>query len=318
MWASRLGFAIALLAAAGSAHAVIFKFTADPAYNTGPPTGALTNAGWQLEGVWGAYLATPIAPTYFLAAAHVGGSVGDTFELNGFTYHTLSVTNIPGTDLNLWRVAETFPAYAALYTNATETGKHCVLFGRGTERGTAVVVAGVTNGWQWGAPTAIKRWGENDIAGIAGDFLRATFDRGANSNECHLSSGDSSGGLFIQESGEWKLAGINYGVDGPFSNAVDGTTFFAALVDRGGLCEADGSVCYTDTMTDNPSAFYSSRLSTHAGEIYSLLDFSPGIDLRVVGLVRAGNDVQIRFATSAGKTYRVDWRADLQTGCGWH
>ena len=105
-----------------------------------------------------------------------------------------------------------------------------------------------------------------------------------------------------------------YGVDGPFSNAVDETTFNAALLDRGGLCEADGSGCYTDQMADNPSSFYSSRISTHAATIYGIIDFLPGIDLRVVSVERAGNDVSVRFATGAGKTYRVDWRNDLQTG----
>jgi hypothetical protein len=89
--------------------------------------------------------------------------------------------------------------------------------------------------------------GENDVASIIvgsqqqGDFLYEMFDRDANSNECHLSSGDSSGALFILDGSVWKLAGIHYAVDGPFKNGVNGTMFLAAQMDRGGLFQAKGT-----------------------------------------------------------------------------
>lgn len=251
--------------------AILFKSTADPAYNTNAPGGALANSGWQFEGSWGSYLGTAIAPTFFLAAQHIGGSTGDVFVLNGFTYHTTAFFDDPSSDLRLWQVAETFPNYAPLYTNTDEVGKHCLLFGRGTQRGPAVTVGGVTNGWQWGVGDGIERWGENDVAtnvnGVAGlgDFLRATFDRGAGANEADLSLGDSSGAMFIQNGNAWQLAGIHYAVDGPFSNAVDGTEFDAALVDRGGLYESNGGsfTLIPNTLQDNPSGFYSTRVSSH-------------------------------------------------------
>jgi len=59
----------------GPVHAVLFYATGDPTYNTLPPGGNLTNSGWQFEGLWGGFLGTPIAPNYFIAAQHVGGSV---------------------------------------------------------------------------------------------------------------------------------------------------------------------------------------------------------------------------------------------------
>jgi hypothetical protein len=166
-----------------------------------------------------------------------------------------------------------------LYTNTNEVGKHCVVFGRGTQRGPAVIVSGATNGWQWGASDGVERWGENDVAttvnsgATLGDFLNATFDRGANSNECDFSVGDSSGAVFIQNSGVWQLAGINYAVDGPFSNAVDGTMFDAALLDRGGLFQLNGTnwTFITNTGADSPSGFYSTRVSSHIAWINSVV-----------------------------------------------
>ena len=236
---------LALLLLAVRSHAVLFKSTADPSYNTNAPTGALTNSGWQYEGQWNGFLATPIAPAFFIAAKHVGGSMGDVFVLNGFTYHTVAFSDCPNCDLRVWQVAETFPMYAPLYTNANEVGNHCVVFGRGTQRGDAVVVNPQTNGWKWGVRDGVERWGENDVTSIyddpnLGQFLQCTFDRNGGSNECHLSVGDSSGALFIQDGSTWKLAGIHYAVDGPFS--ADGTTntqFDAALLDMGGLYGAN-------------------------------------------------------------------------------
>src|SRR2546425_3474792 len=77
-----------VLCLASRAMAVLFYSTSDPAHNTTAPTGALTNSGWQYQGTWGAFLGTPIAPKYFLTAAHIGGSVGDKFSFRCVDYTT--------------------------------------------------------------------------------------------------------------------------------------------------------------------------------------------------------------------------------------
>src|ERR1035437_3084882 len=79
--------------------------------------------------------------------------------------------------------------------------------------------------------------------------------------------------MFIQNGGVWQLAGIDYAVDGPFSNAVDGTTFEAALLDRGGLYESSGGsfTFIPNTAPDNPSGFYSTRVSSHIDWINSVI-----------------------------------------------
>jgi hypothetical protein len=304
-------------------HAVLFKSTGDPSYNTNAPTGALTNSGWQYEGEWGSFLGTPIAPTFFIVAKHVGGQSNQVFNLNGFNYHAISSNLCPDADLAVWHVAETFPSYTPLYTATNEVGKHCIVFGRGTQRGDAVVVNLQTNGWKWGASDGVERWGENDVSSITdggagfGQLLRCAFDRNGGSNECHLSVGDSSGAMFVQDGSTWKLAGIHYAVDGYFS--TDGTTntqFDAALMDIGGLWIGSGTdwTFITNRVYDIPSSFYSTRISSNVSWINSVINFEPGNDLRITDIQVVGPDVQISLSTGLNRLYRIDHTSDLVTG----
>ncbi len=96
----------------------------------------------------------------------------------------------------------------------------------------------ITNGWYLGATDLVKRWGENTVDTISGEYLISAFDgSSSNTNECMVTPYDSSGGLFIKDTdGKWKLAGINYGsFYWPWS--LDGglNTFGAALFDTTGL-----------------------------------------------------------------------------------
>ena len=320
--AGLLAVCIPLLSAAHG-WAVLFKFTADPSFNTNAPAGALTNSGWQYQGKWNSFLGTPVAPTFFIAAKHVGGATCDVFVLNGFTYHAVAFTDCPDADLRVWQVGETFPAYAPLYTATNEVGKQCVVFGRGTQRGPAVIVSNKTNGWEWGASDGAQRWGENEVASVEaggggiGALLRAEFNRNAGSNECHLSVGDSSGAMFIQDGADWKLAGIHYAVDAHFS--TDGTTntqFDAALLDMGGLWNGSGTnwTFITNTGQDKPSGFYSTRISANTNWIRSVIHFQPGPDLRITDISVAGDDVLISLATGSNRVYRVDYATDIAVG----
>ncbi|MCX6894931.1 MAG: hypothetical protein NTZ16_05400 [Verrucomicrobia bacterium] len=313
-----------LLLAAAPARAIILASTGDPACNTTAPAGTLTNSGWQYEGRWNGFLGTLIAPTFFLAARHVGGSTGQVFVLNGFNYHTVAYADSPDSDLRVWQVAETFPVYTPLFTGTNEVGQHCVVFGRGTQRGEPVVINGQTNGWKWGASDGVQRWGENDIASIENDptyggLFRCTFDRSApTTNECHLSSGDSSGAMFIQDGATWKLAGINLGVDGPFSADSSGSNAFqAAMLDLRGFYASDGTnwiLIPTNSPTEEPSSFYCTRVSTQLGWLNSVIHFQPGPDLRITAIVRAGDDLQVSLATATNRLYRLDRSSDLASG----
>ena len=286
---------VSLWLSATSANAILFYSTGDPNYNTNAPGGSLTNSGWQFEGFWGGFLGTPIKPKYFLTASHIGGSVGDPFIFRGVPYTTTAVYDDPSSDLRIWRVCGTFPDYAQIYTNTDEQGKSFVVIGRGTQRGPLVTTTNflgtvqTTNGWSWdwSLYDGVERWGTNVVAAIVngdgvlgsgsiGDVLQATFDAGGGANECHLSVGDSAGGVFIQDGSVWKLAGINYAVDGPYNTTTNGSGFSAAIFDEGGLYKMDtaGWMLQTDIPPNQPQpgSFYSTRVSAHVAWVKSVID----------------------------------------------
>src|SRR5882762_5456286 len=106
-----------ILSAAG--HAVILYATADR--NGTPAPGSIAETPWNLQGQWGGFLGTPIAPNYFITAVHVGGDSGSPFVFRGSNY-TIDASfgtdggqAIAGSDLRIWKVNETFPAFAPLY-----------------------------------------------------------------------------------------------------------------------------------------------------------------------------------------------------------
>ena len=104
----------------------------------------------------------------------------------------------------------------------------------------------------------------------------AGFSAGGTAEEATLSNGDSGGGVFVNDGGVWKLAGVNYSIDGQFdtNNTVgDGSEFDAALFDRGGLYQGSDAFGWTfipDLPLDNPSNMYASRISTNAASIMSI------------------------------------------------
>jgi hypothetical protein len=284
-------------------QAVTFYETGDPAHNTTAPTGALTNSGWQLQGTWRACLGTPIGQDHFIAAAHVGGNVGDVFTFHGVQHTTVARYLDSASDLAIWQVTPPFRAWAQLYTGNNEVGKRFVVFGRGTKRGPAVQVEGplgsVTNGWLWGDYDGVMRWGENTIeeaigtggnphsviisgAVLTGPLLRATFDPPGSPNngpnEAALSLGDSGGGIFINDAGDWKLTGLNYAVDGPYNTTSTGPGFFGCIFDEGDLYKGgDGKwVLTADLPTAQGGAFYATRISARLDWIRGIIG-DPGL-----------------------------------------
>ncbi|HVY69712.1 MAG TPA: hypothetical protein VHH73_07260 [Verrucomicrobiae bacterium] len=285
---------LALLLAGGvCGRAVLFYSTGDPAYNSTAPSGSLAGSGWQYEGNWNGFLGTVIAPSYFITASHIGGAVGQPFLLNGVSYTTTAFFDDPVTDLRIWRVCGTFPVQAPLYTASNETGKGVVEIGVGTQRGDPVITSGFlgaakTNGWHWGTADGVRRWGENTVADAfnadvltgssgLGELLQMNFDANGGVNECDLSDGDSGGGLFINDGGTWKLAGINYSVSGPYNTSSTGDGFYAAIFDEGGLYQQSGSmwVQTPDFPGSQPGSFYATRISSRVAWINSVISTQP-------------------------------------------
>lgn len=276
-----------------SAQAVIFYSTADPEYNTTAPPADLAGADWALQGVWVGFAGTPVAEQYFITAKHVGAAVGTKFSLGGTEYPTTAFFDDPGSDIRICKIRGRFPAFAPLYLRTDEVGKSLVVFGRGTQRGGEVTVDGPAGpelkGWLWGTVDGRLRWGENLVGSVVSvgeaspddpppsaetaNFLRIPFNPEISVNAAHLSIGDSGGGVFIQDGATWKLAGVNWAVDGPYNTTDTGFGFQAAIFDERGLYRRGDNQWQqlSEFAPATPGAFYASRVSARSNWISSVL-----------------------------------------------
>lgn len=269
----------------------------DSSHNTIAPTGILQDSGWQFSGDFLNFLAYPIAPEYFIAAAHIGGGVGNIFVYNSVSYSVTEVhsATVP-VDLNIFRVNGTFPNWTPLYSNSDEIGKEFVVFGKGAARGMPISglssdpnVTSELKGWEWGTTDFQKRWGQNKVSAagsdpILGQILQADFDRNDLTEEATLSAGDSSGGVFIKDGSVWKLAGVNCAVEASFNFQTPGTNvfsssgtsnfFFGAIFDQGGLYRVDDASNILDLETDLPAAMAATRISANLPWINSVIGTS--------------------------------------------
>jgi hypothetical protein len=262
----------------------------DPGRNTTAPTDPALNSLWDLEGGWRGFIGTPIAPHYFVTAEHVGGGAGDLFGFAGKLYTATAVYDDPNTDLRIVHVNGTLPTFATLYTGSSEAGKTAFIVGHGTQRGDPVVAQDtLAKGWKWGPGDGVQSWGQNviDLATGAGagfgDVIAYDFDANGIPNEATVSAGDSGGGVFINDNGTWKLAGVTLGVDaGPFSITGDphDPGFQAAIYDKRGLYGGGTFNPSTGTYTWNlisngivpqPTLASASRISTNLSFINNTL-----------------------------------------------
>jgi hypothetical protein len=281
---------LAMFSFAAEASGIILYRTGDPTANTTKPFGALLNSGWQFEGTYGAFLGTAIAPQFFITAKHLGTGP-TTFNYQGVDYTIVNSFADPASDLRIFKVSGTFPTYAPLYSRSDEVGRHLVVIGRGTQRGAERIVNGQLRGWEWGASDSVQRWGENEVARIVGGTLYALFDQAGLPQEAHLSSGDSGGGVFIQDGHVWKLAGINSDVDRFASGPDGGGPYNAAMFDERGSYLPDGTLVTGDTPV--PSGFYAARISSRIDWINTIIGgANPGL-ANISTRVTIGSDDQV-------------------------
>ncbi|HEY7091454.1 MAG TPA: hypothetical protein VH518_25375 [Tepidisphaeraceae bacterium] len=261
-------------------RAVVLVRSADR--NVTPPNGSLLNSGWQWQGQWRDFLGTAISTHYFVTAEHVGGTVGENFILNGVSYKTIATYDDPLTDLQVWRIAGSFPTWAPLYKKTAEAERGAVIYGRGTQRGDAVIVNNQLKGWLWGDDDHVQSWGTNLLVGpvsgmndngtaVSGTRIYWKFDRVGQAQEAAVTNGDSGGGVFIRDSGVWKLAGVNFGVQSEFTFPGSTDVKNGALMDVGGLDMSDGTPI-PDTVRDNPTRGYATRISDRVPWIFDVIN----------------------------------------------
>ena len=195
---------------------------------------------------------------YLLTAKHVTGTSNVTID--GVSYVHQERTNL-SSDMAILRYKDAggaVPSLPAMIMTTTppSAGSPIVMIGRGqarTEPGaTTPLVSDATStgagstGYHY-TGTRIIRWGTNEtvlspaIAGLGwtggnttetvasfGEYFISNFDEPnpgewMSTNEAAISTGDSGGGTFTYEGGEWKLAGVNslrFPFDGQDANSA--------------------------------------------------------------------------------------------------
>lgn len=226
----------------------------DPARNLTRPSDADGGTAWDLQGTWGSWLGTPVGARYFVTASHVGGSSNWTFNIGG-TGYTIDTTfgsggkgYIQNYDLRLWRITGTFANWAYVYSGTDEVGMNALLLGRGTPRGQEVVNgSGTVVGWKWGATDGAMSWGMNVISGTRNTFgygsqLEYDFDADGVEDEGMVTTGDSSGGVFVKIDKIWALIGLESTADCHYATSASGSNaFYATLTDSRGFYLDDGA-----------------------------------------------------------------------------
>lgn len=257
-----------------------------PTRNTDAPADAGMNTAWSLVGQIGDFAGTPIAPNLFIAAQHAS-SLGQPFNFDGHAYSTTSYTDIAGTDLRVFRIDTTgggFSRYASLYdagASGSEVGKPLFVAGRGTPRGSAYQVDGQTRGYYWTTADHVQSWGSavavDDVVtdNTYGDLVAFGFA----TSGLALTGGDSGGGLFVFADGQWKLAGVNFGIDGRWSRTEAGPYEDASIFDARGLWvggPTDGNPANDPDHVLLPSdeaisgSSYASRISSNRAAINAI------------------------------------------------
>lgn len=256
--------------------------------NTSAPADAGLATRWGQVGNFSSFMGTPIASQYFVTAKHLGNLTGQSITFpDSSSYTTTALFTDPNSDLAIYQISGSFPSdkIVPMYAGGFTANQSMTIFGRGRSRTDTAVVGeasggGTENkGWTWGAFTGNRSWGTNTLDGIAdggaaGPQLAYEFDFSAGANEGILATNDSGGPVFMQDAGEWRLAGINYAV-GPVNvrESAAGPTLSAAVYDYGGLYLDVGGTWTLQSPTgpDKPAASYSSSIPANSAWISSVI-----------------------------------------------
>ena len=181
---------------------------------------AYADFNWDFVYSYKGSSAVAVDSYWVLTAAHVADDGGSgSLMVNGVTYNQLERVYHADADLALVRFDQALPGYHELFTGSVlSTGANPELLQVGWGNTGTVSLTSFSNG-PGGSGT--KRWGSNradirstllvDVGGSTGvvsnDIFLAGFTSGDTAYEAVAGTHDSGGGLFIEEGGEWKLAG---------------------------------------------------------------------------------------------------------------
>jgi hypothetical protein len=176
---------------------------------------------------WGVYAsAVVISPSHIITTMHQGGGIGTPIHIGEAQYTVARYYPHPQADMRVAYISDgSQPAnlseYVDIYRSSLERTQTAVIAGYGLGRGGVLDADGTVYGYSWGpASDMVLRWGRNTIDTISragGDWvtrtLEADFDGEGEGGhvpyETCLADGDSGGGWFVHDGGEWKLVGLN-------------------------------------------------------------------------------------------------------------
>lgn len=206
----RLAISFILLCSATSSAIVVQDYSAAEA---APPGFNYWNYVYNYKGSSG----VAVGGSWLLTAAHVADDgAPSSLTIDGITYTEQQIIPHNGdADLALIRYDKPFPEWYALYSGSLVPDLEVRMVGFGT---TGSVFA---NSWtDSGGGKDVRRWGSQLISGLQPkrtytvwntESMRLEFDlTGANATayEAGAGTGDSGGGVFYNDGGTYKLAGI--------------------------------------------------------------------------------------------------------------
>lgn len=274
----------------------------------------------------------PIAPNFALAAKHVAPRVGTSFVHFGITYTVTGRFDNPGVDVSVVRVDKSFESslLVPLYRpgGESEVGKEAFIVTRGgfadkagefiiPDTGRNPSYAGQQAGWRFtgAGDSAATTWGMNRVAEFVSasganivkgdDYLFHSFDApGTGDNvsgdafrqgsEAMAGSGDSGGGVFIEQDGEWRLAGTIWAIGAGFYSSADRANrdpYTGAFYDTRGMYYdgPDGQRVYITDENPVPNGFFAARLSKQMDWILQSTNFTVPPPRSAVTVPEAGS-----------------------------
>ncbi len=244
-----------------------------------------------------------VAPNVVLTTLHLGPAAGGTFVYQGQSYTVASTTTIGNTQMAVMKLStSTSSSGIGLYTGNSEVNSQVTLVGFGGAKGSAYTGnSSSQTGWNWSSPSGTASWGQNTVDGIYTDgngaaYLGVAFKPVAGSSI--FTSGDSGGGMFINDNGTWKLAGLSWAVDGYYSVGSGDPTRPTDQV--ASIYNVAGSNLYTVDSNNQfvaASGFqhgYASEVSASASQIQAVINAAAVPEPASLAMVALGGVALLR------------------------